>query len=86
VFGGDVGAGEAAVLAGEFAGQGRVADLGGDAGDLVLVDVREAFVEEEREDVVFIFGGVEGATDGAGSLPEPVFEGGGVGSQNLQRN
>jgi hypothetical protein len=51
------------------------ADLGGDAVDLIVEHVAEALGEDEGEDVVLVFRRVLGATDGAGGVPYPGFDG-----------
>lgn len=51
------------------------ADFIGDAVEFVVEDVAEALGEDEREDVVLVFRRVLGPADGAGRVPDPVFEG-----------
>src|SRR5437899_3178776 len=41
----------------------------------IIEDVREAFVEDERQDEIFEFGGIGCAANGAGGVPEPGFQG-----------
>ena len=50
------------------------ADPGGNAVQFVVEDVAEALGEDEREDVVLVFGRVSGAADGARSVPDPGFQ------------
>ncbi len=60
---------------GELEGLLARPDLGGDAVQLVIEDVAEALGEDEREDEVLVLRRVLRATDGAGGVPDPGFEG-----------
>ncbi len=59
-----------------LAGGLLVAPLFDLAGELVVEDVGEALEEDKGEDEVLELGGVGGAADGAGGVPEPGIEGG----------
>ena len=41
----------------------------------IVENVREAFVEDKRQDKIFELGGVGCSTNGAGSVPELGFQG-----------
>ena len=43
--------------------------------DFVVEDVRYALEKDQRQDVILVFGGIHGAMDLAGSIPQPLFEG-----------
>ena len=75
VLGRDEDADQLAIDAGHLAREVGAAELLGDAGDLVGVDVGEPLVEEQRQDVVAVLGGVDGPADAAGGVPQPGFEG-----------
>ena len=54
---------------------GPRADFLRDAVQLVIEDIAEALGKDEREDVVFELGRILRAANGAGSVPDPRFEG-----------
>ena len=49
-------------------------DPGGDAIQLIIEDIAEALGEDEREDEVLVFRRVLRTTDGAGGVPDPLFQ------------
>jgi len=49
-------------------------ELLGQGSKLVLEDVGEAFEEDQGKDVVLELGGVHRPADGAGRLPQPIFQ------------
>ena len=76
---GEVEADELVVGLGELEGLLARTDLGGDAVQLVVEDVAQPLGEDQRQDVVLVFGSILGAANGAGGVPDPGFEGFGVG-------
>ncbi len=50
------------------------AEVGGEAVDLIVVDVAEALGEDKRKDVLLVFRGILRATNRTGGIPNPCFE------------
>ena len=80
---GEVEADKLVVGSGELEGFLARADLGVDAVQFIIKDIAQAFGEDEGQDVVLVFRGVLGPTDGAGGVPYPGFQGFEVGQKNL---
>ena len=71
---GQVGADGLAVPVSDLQGDVPAAEVVGQPVDLVIEHVGEPLQEDEREDVVLELGGVEGATDLTGCIPQPGLQ------------